>query len=670
MKNRLLNASSLYLRQHSGNPVHWQPWDEEALQSAANQNRLIIVSIGYAACHWCHVMEHESFGDTEVADLMNRHFVCIKIDREERPDLDQQYMTAIQLLNGQGGWPLNCIALPDGRPVFGGTYFRRADWMTLLGQLNELWQKNPAAMERQASDIRRGVKESDYISGDAGVEEILPGDTDIIAERINSRIDTVYGGLKGAPRFPMVPLATFMLMAGMEVSYTQLSSSVFTMLRKMHQGGIYDHLGGGFSRYSVDAGWRVPHFEKMLYDNAQLAGLYAQAFAETGDELFREVSYGILHFLRCELKSDEGGYYGSVDADSEEEEGRFYTWESSEISSLLGEDADLFLRYYNCRSGGNFEQGRNILHPLQTDDEFWATESLDKGIGYKMLKSSREILLKEREKRIRPQTDTKCITAWNALLVSGLVEMYKAFQDDSLLIEAQFLMKEILQKAKRSTDPGLNHLFGLHDTLVPGFLDDYAQVSFALTDLYSVTFHQDYLEEAENLVVYAMDHFSDPESGLFFFISKEESYPVARKTEIHDHVTPSSNAVLAETLLRLSFYRSEISYEARSRLMLSAIKPSLVSNPVSFGWWARVALLLTHQPWQVTLYGNKAREWGLELVKESLPSILIRIAVENEHDDSNSAESFMVPCRGKVCYEPVRDPGSLRALIKGEAERR
>jgi uncharacterized protein len=368
--NHLISESSPYLLQHAHNPVNWYPWSKEALTRAREENKLILVSIGYAACHWCHVMERESFENEIVAQIMNKHFVCIKVDREERPDIDQVYMEAVQLLTGHGGWPLNCFALPDGRPIYGGTYFSRENWVNVLSSLEKLYRTQPDGLEQQAEDIKNGMVSNELFPEVKQAETYKPAELQLLYNSWKNDFDTVNGGENKAPKFPMPDNCEFLLMYAHYSGNNEALDHVVLTLDRMASGGIYDHIGGGFSRYSTDMYWKVPHFEKMLYDNAQLVSLYSAAYQKTRIPRFQQVVEETLDFIRRELTSPEGGFYSSLDADSEGEEGRYYVWTKKEIDSILNDDSELFCNYFNVIQQGNWEHGKNILYNTSKVEEF------------------------------------------------------------------------------------------------------------------------------------------------------------------------------------------------------------------------------------------------------------------------------------------------------------
>lgn len=665
MENTLHNATSAYLRQHASNPVHWQPWGDEALSLARKEQKLMIVSIGYAACHWCHVMEHESFSNPEVAELMNQNFIAIKIDREERPDLDQQYMAAVMLLNGNGGWPLNCITLPDGRPVFGGTYFRKDDWMMLLDRLATLWKHSPDGIIKHAVELTEGVARDERVFSNLTAPEFSKQEVAGMAELMLRVIDPVHGGTKGAPKFPMPPLLNFLIsLSEWGISADTLPAAILT-LRKMLQGGLHDHLGGGFARYTVDEGWRIPHFEKMLYDNAQLAGLYARAYAHTGDEDFRLAAYGILHFLQTEMHCRNGGFFGSVDADSEGEEGKYYTWTATEIREVLGNDANLFMQFYNCKEEGNTDNGRNILYTLQDESAFWEFADTDPEEGRRVMDRCRSALLARRSDRVPPATDRKLVTSWNAMLVSGLVEMSRAFNDTEALSVAGTLMEDLMT-GTRLDGHRIRHLFGRDDDRVEGFLDDYAAMILALTDLYACTFDEAHITAADELLQVVLDHFPDHGSGLFFYIPDDMHFPVSRKMELYDQVTPSSNAMMAAALYRMAFYTGRQTLWELYHRITGNMKSGLLRNPASHGTWGVAMLPLVNAPWEVAVSGNGARDCAIAVSRRNIPGLLVRV-IRND-SGTETGPLTIIPCRNQTCHEPVHSAEALYALIDRELE--
>ncbi|HEX3386115.1 MAG TPA: thioredoxin domain-containing protein, partial [Mucilaginibacter sp.] len=432
--NRLANSASPYLLQHANNPVDWYPWGAEALQKAKDKNKLILVSIGYSACHWCHVMEHESFEDEKVAALMNEYFVCIKVDREERPDIDQIYMSAVTLMTGRGGWPLNCICLPDQRPIYGGTYFRKNDWTSLLYNLADFYKNKPAEAEEYAVKLTEGIRQYESIQFVTEQPEYSREDLETIVRNWQRYFDRTEGGLCSAPKFPMPNNWQFLMRYAHLMEDENIAGQVKLTLHKMAFGGIYDHVGGGLARYSVDGQWHVPHFEKMLYDNAQLLSVYTEASVWRFDPLYPQVADEIITFVKRELTSPEGGFYSALDADSEGVEGKFYTFTKEEIVQILGEDADLFCAYYHITNDGNWEEEEiNVLVRRESDAELAKQFVLDVEDLVSKIRLAKALVLEERSKRIRPGLDYKILASWNGLMLKGLCDAYRAFEKPEYL---------------------------------------------------------------------------------------------------------------------------------------------------------------------------------------------------------------------------------------------
>ena len=446
-RNKLADETSPYLLQHANNPVNWYPWGNEALEKAKSENKLLIISIGYAACHWCHVMEHESFEDTSVARVMNDSYVSIKVDREERPDIDQIYMDAAYLLTGRGGWPLNVIALPDGRPVYAGTYFRKDDWVKILNYFSDLYQKEPETFDQEAGKLTNALKGMKVPGVDEKSSSFTKDEIDESFKKIISYLDFTNGGTSGAPKFPMPNIYQFLLTYHFHTKNPKALEAVTITLDKMADGGIYDQIGGGFARYSTDDIWKVPHFEKMLYDNGQLVSIYSNAFKVTGNENYKRIVYETLEFIQRELTDTSGGFYSSLDADSEGEEGKYYVWSKKEIDDLLGKNSELFCDYYSVTSIG-YWKGNNILFINQKKEDLLKKYKISEEAFDSVINKSKKILFEERSKRIRPGLDDKILTSWNALMLRGYVDAYFAFGDKKFLSAAlkngEFNLKNIM----------------------------------------------------------------------------------------------------------------------------------------------------------------------------------------------------------------------------------
>ncbi|MBA2407111.1 MAG: thioredoxin domain-containing protein, partial [Chitinophagales bacterium] len=431
--NHLIHESSPYLLQHAHNPVNWYAWNDETLKKARDENKLLLVSIGYSACHWCHVMEHESFEDEKTAQIMNEHFICIKIDREERPDIDQVYMTAVQLMTGRGGWPLNCIALPDGRPVYGGTYFPKEQWNDVLLNLANLYETDPEKAEEYADKLTTGIQQAEIVKSNTEKPEFSLSLLNETVAAWKGHFDTKEGGSDYAPKFPLPNNYRFLLRYAHEVKDEAVMKQVELSLRKMAFGGIYDQIGGGFARYSTDSLWKVPHFEKMLYDNAQLVSLYSEAYQATKEPLYKQVVYETLEWVKREMTNEEGAFYSALDADSESEEGKFYVWTKAELQQILGSDFNLFSDYYNVNRTGYWEHDNYILLRDKTDEEFAKENKMDFSALQKKIEELKVKMLDVREKRVRPGLDDKTLTSWNAMMMRGYADAYMVFGEKEFL---------------------------------------------------------------------------------------------------------------------------------------------------------------------------------------------------------------------------------------------
>ncbi len=663
--NALINETSPYLLQHAYNPVDWYPWGEEALEKAAQEEKLVIVSIGYAACHWCHVMEHESFEDSTVADFMNQHFVSIKVDREERPDVDQVYMNASQLLTGRGGWPLNAVALPDGRPFFTGTYLPKDQWMQVLQKLAETYRDDPERIKTIASQVTEGIQAIDQLEVVSSQASYSAEALDQLFDTWKPQIDFKWGGNQGAPKFPMPVNLSFLMQYYYYSSNESAREAVLTTLDKMALGGIYDHLGGGFARYSTDSQWKVPHFEKMLYDNAQLVSLYSQAHQLTGDSLYRSIVYETLAFVEREMTSSEGAFYSSLDADSEGEEGKFYVWDQAEIEQVLGEDAPQFVEYFNISSKGNWEEGKNILYPRQrlTSATDQSTVELSQTI-----QQAKERLLDYREQRTRPGLDDKVLTAWNAQMLNGYVNAYRAFGEyhflQIALTNADFLKEKIMQDGfslTRSYKDGV--------ASIEGFLDDYAFTIAAFINLYQATFDETWLYTAQSLTDYVLEHFSDEDSPLLFYTSSRHASLIARQKEISDNVIPSSNSVMAQNFWTLGLLLANDQYTTQAKTMLATMYSTIQEYPNFHANWASLLGQVIHEPYEVAILGESPQIIRQALDQQYLPNVLF-LGGESEgslallENKLVEGQTTIYVCQNKICKMPVTQVDRALAQIR------
>ena len=660
--NALINETSPYLLQHAYNPVDWMAWNDETLALAKEQNKLIVISVGYSACHWCHVMEEESFENDSVAQIMNDNFINIKVDREERPDVDQVYMNAVELMTGGGGWPLNCIALPDGRPVFGGTYFTRTQWTQILKETSQLYKTDPQKLITYAEKLTEGVSNYDLIvvneeSVDFNIESLSSA-----VDELKSSLDFKLGGQKGEPKFPMPSHLNFLLRYSYQNENEDLKNYVLTSLTKMADGGIYDQIDGGFSRYSVDGKWHIPHFEKMLYDNAQLVSLYAEAYQLTKNSYFKTIIEETLDFVNSELTSDEDAFYSSLDADSENaekelEEGAFYVWTEPELKILLEDDFELFKSYFNINSIGKWEKDNYVLYKTKTDAEFIADHQLSASDFISKLKDWKNKLSKAKSSRNKPRLDDKVLTSWNALMIKGYIDAYRALGDETYLENAiknaNFIVENQLQ-----SDGSLFHSYKEGKSTIDGFSEDYAHTIAAFIELYQVTFNDQWLATAKDLMTYTITHFVNKESGMFYFTSDQSSNLITRKTEVFDNVLPSSNAVLAECLFKLGHYYLDTNYSDQAIQMLKNVNDDMLKYPTGYTHWLSQYLSYSNPYYEVAISGTEAETKLKTLQTSYIPNILISGATTDSElpllkNKFNEEETLIYVCVNGTCKRPV-----------------
>lgn len=654
MPNSLINETSPYLLQHANNPVNWYAWNEETLSKAKEENKMLLISIGYAACHWCHVMEHESFENEEVAKVMNENFVCIKVDREERPDVDQVYMNAAYLINGNGGWPLNALTMPDGKPFFAGTYYPKENWIKLLEYFAAIYKTEPQKLEEQAENVSKGIRDIEHLPMSNNPVSFSENDLNKMFFLFQKRIDSEHGGTKAGMKFPMPSIWEFLLQYHYFSKNKEALNAVEITLNHMAKGGIYDQVGGGFSRYATDVRWHVPHFEKMLYDNAQLASLYSHAFQVTTNPLYKKVVYETLEFVNRELTSPEGGFYSSLDADSEGEEGKYYVWSEKEIKQILKEDAAFYLGYFGITEQGNWEENKNIPDVNFGKKDF----SVNEQITQKLVSLNKK-LFEEREKRTRPATDDKILTSWNSLMAKGFIDAYQAFGDESFL-----------KSAKRNIDFLLKNMFAENDSLfrnykngkatIHGFLDDYAFFITALIGYYQVSFDESYLRKAKAVTEYVNKHFFDKESGMFLYTDDQYSNLIARKMEVTDNVIPSSNSEMAKNLFFLSQYFDNKDYKEKSMQLIKNVSDDLAKNLGYYSNWAQAMLLQVYPATEIAIVGKDWKEKLMQFQKNYLPNTIYS-GGENEGTlpllENKLAEgrTMIYVCKNKSCNLPVEN---------------
>lgn len=662
--NRLTLSKSLYLKQHATNPVDWFPWGEEALEKARNENKPLLVSIGYAACHWCHVMEKECFEDPEVAGLMNSHFVAIKIDREERPDLDNLYMDAIQAMGLQGGWPLNVFLMPDQHPFYGGTYFPKPQWMKVLSGIAKAYTDQHEELAKSARGFGKSLRLSlvEKYGLKAQKSSFQAQDIREIGNKLMDGFDSVWGGMKRVPKFPMPSIWAFLLDLAILDRQNELGEKVCFTLKKIGMGGIYDQVGGGFCRYSVDGEWFAPHFEKMLYDNGQLLGLYAKAFQYTKDPFFREKVEETIEWLQREMKSPQNGFYAALDADSEGKEGKYYIWKAAELQELLGEDYGWFAKLYAIKPEGNWESGENILFQKEPYEEIADSLELSESDFIEKLNKAKQIVFDQRNKRVRPGLDDKIISGWNGWVIQGLCLAYHALGTESYREQAlstgDFLWNEMVRE---------NELFRNYkegEAYTSGFLEDYAAVIQAFISLYTLSFDTKWLERAEQLMTRVMDRFLDESEGLFFFNDPKQEKLIADKKEIFDNVIPASNSIMARNLHRLGIYLYKDEYLSLAENMVQLVKELLLKEPSFLANWANFYLEKTLPTAEIAILGPDAEGKALDFQKHYYPNTVLAAGTGKEHipllKDKPAGKNQYFICFDKTCKQPV---SSLEAAV-------
>jgi uncharacterized protein YyaL (SSP411 family) len=678
LKNNLAHETSPYLLQHADNPVNWYPWGEEALQKARDEDKPILLSIGYSACHWCHVMEHESFEDPGIAQIMNDLFVCIKVDREERPDIDQIYMNYVQMSTGSGGWPLNVFLTPDLEPFYGGTYFPpeprygRPSWKQILQKVSDFYHNEKDALKKNVQAVKDAFKQ---ILDDQNPSDIPPADKlKTAAEDLEQLFDPQYGGLGSAPKFPAIQPLYFLLHYYKRSGQEKYLHIVSHSLQKMAEGGIYDQIGGGFARYSVDEKWLVPHFEKMLYDNAQLVPLYLDTYLINRNPLFLNIVRETLNFIMREMYSPEGGFYSSLDADSEGTEGKFYLWQKSEIDQILGTDSELFCAYYNVSSAGNFE-GKNILHIQIPLTELAARFGLNEKETAEILERCEKKLLGQRELRIRPATDDKILTSWNALMLSAFARAYQTLRDEKYkqIIEKNIsFIRDNLYRNKR-----LLRTYNKGKSQIDGYLDDYAFLIRALLDAYEAVFDISYLNWAIELTEIANQEFWDGENDGYFYTQSDRSDLFFRLKDEHDQSVPSASAVMLHNNLRLYSVTENDTLIQLGEKILQKYGNQMAGNPYGYAsYLIGLDWYLTKPKEVLLLYSGKniEHEYLTAIYNHFEPTKVVVVKLYDQEADVLSATLFAGKkllnnqttayiCHNFACSPPVTGIDQFKKLF-------
>lgn len=641
------------------------PYGKEVFERASRENKLLLFSIGYSACHWCHVMEHESFENAEVAEVMNSGFINVKIDREERSDVDMYYMQAVQLMTGHGGWPLNCFALPDGRPVYGGTYFNRQQWLNVLNSLSDLYKQQPEKLHEYADRLAEGIQQAELINTKTSTEnELVPSIVRAAIHNWKQRLDTVHGGPDKAPKFPLPNNYVFLLRYSLLENDVELMDHVHLTLRKMACGGIYDQIHGGFARYSTDTLWKVPHFEKMLYDNAQLVSLYCEAYRHQANDLYSSVIRDTLEFIEKEWQSQEGGVYSALDADSEGEEGKYYVWTKEELQGVLEQDFDLFADCYHIDEYGYWEHGNYILMKKEDVSAVLVKHNITQLELKERLLKCRKVLQHVAAKRVKPGLDDKILTSWNAMMCSAYADAYltlgepkyrdRAVQIISFLTEKLMLQNKLFRTWKNG------------HAKIDGFLEDYAFLVEALIKIYQITQDESHLNKARLLTEQILIDFENSSSCFLYYNRPSEFNSLTRNTEISDNVIPSSNSQMANNLFYLGVMFGNQEWIKRSELMLRSVIQELRHYGSGYSNWGCLALQFCYPLKELVVVGNNVDEKLRELYIHSFTNAIL--AVSKQGSDLDLLKGRYVPertmiyvCENKACKLPVE---SAREALK------
>lgn len=663
-QNNLKLATSPYLKQHENNPVWWQSWSDEVLAYANKVNKPLLISIGYSACHWCHVMEHQSFEDEEVAEMMNQHFVCIKIDREERPDLDALYMNVVQLIHQSGGWPLNVFALPDGRPFYGGTYFPKIQWIELLDNIQSMYHHHYDKALEYVHSIADGLTKMETIE--------LKSSKTFSKKRIietfdfwKQQFDDEWGGFNRAPKFMLPNAWETILRFGVQTKDEDLLIQTKITLDRMAFGGIYDQLKGGFARYSVDPYWKVPHFEKMLYDNGQLLSLYANAYKVFGENEYKTIIEETVSWLKDEMLSPENAFYAAIDADSEGEEGKYYVWTSSELKEVLTDDFELFQNYYNVDGFGEWEHGNNILMRLVDDEEFCEKNSISFEELQIKVNSWKSKLISISELRIKPHRDEKILTSWNALTIVGLCDAYQATHKEEYLDLAKKAISFLLENQWNGETLFRNYKD--KQTTIPGFLDDYALMIQALIKLFETTSKLNFIETAQLLTEQVFNQFYNHKNKMFAYKSHYDTPLVNETFEIYDNVISSSNSIMANNLYRLGKILSQEHYIEQAQQMLANVEDKIFDYPTGFANWIQLYLNFTYPFKEIVIVGEQAKDFMQEIQTYYIPNaIFVGSDSENLEITKNRKvedQTGIYICENYACMMPVYEVDKALEMI-------
>jgi uncharacterized protein YyaL (SSP411 family) len=668
MSNRLIHSTSPYLLQHAHNPVDWYEWGSEAHTKAVAENKPILVSIGYSSCHWCHVMERESFENHDIAAIMNEHFVCIKVDREERPDVDQIYMDAVQAMGMNGGWPLNVFLTPDQKPFYGGTYFQPRQWASMLINLNKAWKEKHAEILQSADDLNNHLNTSDLNRFASSTSPLALKMADAMFDVLKAKFDTVYGGLDKAPKFVMPSIWEFLLRYYYLTQKKEALNMVDFTLTNAASGGIFDQLGGGFARYSVDAQWFAPHFEKMLYDNGQLLSLYAEIYTITKKLLYRETLQSTIGWLQREMTHPAGGFYSALDADTEGTEGKFYVWTYEEFVQTTGPDAELAAAYFNIKANGNWEHGQNILTTPDTMAEFaQAFQSSEEKVR-QAIASAFQKLFEKRKGRPAPGLDDKILLGWNAMTIAGLVDASMALRDGQSLSMAINAM-DFIEKNLTHDGKAYRSFKNKHST-TEAFLEDYAFLIKAYLKLYQATFNESYLQNAKTWCEYVITNFYDTVDGYFHFSSLQAEKLIARKKEIFDNVIPSGNSVMARNLIWLADYFDKPEWQTLATKMITPLSALITGEPAYTSSWGMAMLELLHGLDEIAIAGKEFKNHRNEFGEHFFPFAAFAGSDKKsalpllENREPKGAETLIYVCKNRACRLPVNNVSAALEEIR------
>ncbi len=687
--NRLIKEKSPYLLQHAYNPVDWFPWSDEAFKKAKKEDKPVFLSIGYSTCHWCHVMEKESFEDEEIAALLNDAFISIKVDREERPDIDGIYMTVCQMLTGSGGWPLTIVMTPDKKPFFAGTYFPkvnrfgRSGMLELVPRLKNVWLQRKDDILKSADEISAALVQAAEINFDEKIDDNVFNSA---FSEFNSRFDKEYGGFNRAPKFPTPHNFYFLLRYWKRTGNNDALEMVLKTLTEMRKGGIYDHIGFGFHRYSTDRQWLVPHFEKMLYDQALICTAYIEAYLALKNDEFKTTADEILNYVLRDMTSGEGAFYSAEDADSEGVEGKFYLWKADEIKKLLNDNTDLFLKIFNVKPEGNWidqvhgsSDGTNILHLKKSFKEFADEEGISESEVKDKLSSARKILFNYRKKRVHPYKDDKILADWNGLMISAFAKAAQAFNNSDYLLAAEKAADFILNKMM-TKDGRLIHRYRDGEAALAANADDYSFMIAALIDLYETGFNIKYLQAALKLNEDFIKFFWDNNKGGFFFTPVDGEELIVRQKEMYDGAVPSANSIAVLNLLRISRITGEISYEEKANRILRVFSRAINASPAAFSQALTAYDFAAGSSKEIVIVGNpedeKTKQLILKIREKFIPNKIVllknpdkkneleNIAPYTKSFSALNSKASVYVCKNFTCSLPVNNSDDLEKLLQ------